>query len=1058
MSTRRLRRDLHKRASSAGYHLHAGDMEVTGALFGPTISNLTTAIATLTATTTTPVQISFSSITGAFKAILLRWVPQYNLRTFDHYEVQVSDDDATWYSLEFDGTDWKDTLNAWTETAATFLLHVPIPHAGTAQNPTGRTLYYRVRQSTVDGTKSDWSASASATTSTIASDDITAGAIYDWHVGGISIANPAISQKPSDNAAMAMLGPKVAMGGGTIDYVALENANIYKNEARVVGPLVEGDQGTLALSQGDLITTDGAVAMCYQGAQHALGHLLLAGKRFIYQCTRNQSPETIYIYAPYSSAHVEWKVDDGSWQSVDAARATVTSQETMNLSDAGRIVRIWSDAPVVITKLGSGGDRFHLIPVTKETMIWRDQYRATWDGSSSIDRDYYFSADTEIQATSIGDGAGNAAEQGMAPSLCGDTYGIPHQITGYELVAVEPCTVRVYYWSGGQWNLHAEHDLTAASRTNPVHISEGESAGSGTPLQSSAEPWLMLGTGPFYARTNDEAADEYALIGYRRDWRQYSFEQTIRALAGINVDGTVKADKVVTASLVAGAVTAVKMAAENFFFTKAVGSENRAAPVSGDVRAYLGKDPAGSQGTTDPVESAIKEHNGENWEERFRAGMRSGGNVADALVSGFFQAGESVLSSLGLMWGRRNNHTFSGEQIVRVAFGNDVLVAVSDAGRIERSTDHGINWSTVTDPFGTTAIQDVAFGNDVFIAVGWSEKVARSTDDGASWGSLITMPFSSTCIIMTVCYGNGVWLCGGGTLTGDAEIARSINDGVSWTLISNPFAATNRLFALATNGNGTWIAVSEAGEIARSINDGASFSLVSDPFGATMIRCAAYGGGVFIVAGEDGKLSRSIDNGATWSALIDAGFGSSLILCLAYGGGIWIATGEDGKISRSVDGGLSWGAQVYGEATVQHPFGTTGYISGVTYDATYGRFVAVGDDNAGGGNPLIATSDWLEAGAGIVEHGANIYGEYIRFSNGIQICWKQGVPVSSVAYVVVYPAAFTSNIRPIVSLDSSAAELTTIGTINASTTGFSVNLGTYGSTRSVQYIAWGWWR
>ena len=175
--SRRLRRDLHKRISSAGYQKISGDLEVTGALIGPSMAGVVTAIEKIVSGTTTPVQLTISRCEGAYKAIILQWLVQYNLMNFDHYEIQVSDDDATWYSLEFDGTDWKDAADADTDVALPLLVHIPIPFSGTEANPTGRTLYYRMRQVTILGATSAWSVSASTTSSTIQTGDLAANVV-----------------------------------------------------------------------------------------------------------------------------------------------------------------------------------------------------------------------------------------------------------------------------------------------------------------------------------------------------------------------------------------------------------------------------------------------------------------------------------------------------------------------------------------------------------------------------------------------------------------------------------------------------------------------------------------------------------------------------------------------------------------------------------------------------------------------------------------------------------------------------------------------------------------
>lgn len=175
--SRRLRRDLHKRISSAGYQKISGDLEVTGALIGPSMANVVTAIMKIVAGTLTPVQLTISRCEGGYKSIILQWLVQYNLMNFDRYEVQVSSDESNWYSLEFDGSDWKDTLNADTDVVAPLIVHVPIPFGGTAENPTAVTLYYRMRQVTILGVASTWSATASDTTSLIQTGDLAANIV-----------------------------------------------------------------------------------------------------------------------------------------------------------------------------------------------------------------------------------------------------------------------------------------------------------------------------------------------------------------------------------------------------------------------------------------------------------------------------------------------------------------------------------------------------------------------------------------------------------------------------------------------------------------------------------------------------------------------------------------------------------------------------------------------------------------------------------------------------------------------------------------------------------------
>jgi len=106
---------------------------------------------------------------GGFRSINLSWMKQTNLSNLKEYEIQVSENAVNWYAPRFDGqgpieAPWRGEEDKTFITAATFVVHSNIPPAGTADEPAGRLLYYRVRQRTVLGVLSDWSEIAGAQT------------------------------------------------------------------------------------------------------------------------------------------------------------------------------------------------------------------------------------------------------------------------------------------------------------------------------------------------------------------------------------------------------------------------------------------------------------------------------------------------------------------------------------------------------------------------------------------------------------------------------------------------------------------------------------------------------------------------------------------------------------------------------------------------------------------------------------------------------------------------------------------------------------------------------
>ena len=271
-------------------------------------------------------------------------------------------------------------------------------------------------------------------------------------------------------------------------------------------------------------------------------------------------------------------------------------------------------------------------------------------------------------------------------------------------------------------------------------------------------------------------------------------------------------------------------------------------------------------------------------------------SVVDLFVSGHSKAGESVLSSPGLIWKERTTPFATSSTIHTIEYGGGVVVAAASGGQIARSADNGSSWgSLISNPFLTDNIRSLAYGNGVWVAVTEGNRVARSTDGGVSWGSLITNPF----------------------------------DG------SNP------------------------------------------------IYTVGYGDGVFVAMADGAGTARSIDSGVTWGALITNPLSPTDVRTVAYGDGVWVAVADAGKLTRSSDGGITWGTQVYGAQGFSQPYGASASFRGVTYADKRFLFSGLLTGSAG----ITATSDYLEAGSGIVEQGSNANGEYVIFSSGLQMCW-----------------------------------------------------------------------
>jgi len=238
-------------------------------------------------------------------------------------------------------------------------------------------------------------------------------------------------------------------------------------------------------------------------------------------------------------------------------------------------------------------------------------------------------------------------------------------------------------------------------------------------------------------------------------------------------------------------------------------------------------------------------------------------------------------------------------------------------------------------------------------------------------------------------------------------------------------------------------------------------SLITTPFGTALITSIKYGNGIWIAAGYQGRLARSTNGGISWGSLITVPFGGSQISSLAYGNGIWIAVGYSGIIARSADGGFSWIST--GEEF--QPLGSAASLDCVEFDDD-SRFISVGHITGSG---IIIYSDWLEAGAGIIERGYNTNGEYIKFSDGTMMCMGKvaALAISNSAYGVLartFPSPFVEAPRVFANGDSTIPGVQWVsfhGAENITNTGCNqifVMLNTCSGTMSnLMYFAIGRW-
>ncbi|MDR8391002.1 hypothetical protein NC796_07630 [Aliifodinibius sp. S!AR15-10] len=369
-----------------------------------------------------------------------------------------------------------------------------------------------------------------------------AGKKIRWNSDGLLRIQGAIQSRATEydiaeQGSMYALSRRVVPRDGLMDYAIFEdNTKIWVN-----GELTEsgsaGDNGTLNLVQGDLIDVNKPVNIIHSRAD-SIPSEVYSGKLFGVHLDRD-GPHTFYLVSFQGEANVSASI---SQDFSDGTNFTVqeTDEDTNNvytldetndgygagvgLDANGDTYYIKSDKPISIFKQSGTSDQMLLAPMSKEVLIHDISY-INKIGSATVNTvsGVYAYSDEPFSVNHFADGAGTNAEQGVPYEMCGDTYGVHHPVADYIIVAIEPCEVTVTN-DNGVW---ATHDLTAASRDNPVIITTGSDAGGGTAFDSGATGWKFTGTGKFYIRTNDNT-DEYSVLGYDSRKRNRDGQTLIR--------------------------------------------------------------------------------------------------------------------------------------------------------------------------------------------------------------------------------------------------------------------------------------------------------------------------------------------------------------------------------------------------------------------------------------------------------------------------------------------------------------------------------------------------
>jgi photosystem II stability/assembly factor-like uncharacterized protein len=178
------------------------------------------------------------------------------------------------------------------------------------------------------------------------------------------------------------------------------------------------------------------------------------------------------------------------------------------------------------------------------------------------------------------------------------------------------------------------------------------------------------------------------------------------------------------------------------------------------------------------------------------------------------------------------------------------------AGRIERTDDGGVSWTSQRGERGVEALNAICAIDDRRAwAVGVRGLALRTDDGGATWMAVATGRSEDLWAVRFATPEHG-WITGdGGVILG------TVDGGAHWTRATS--TTSNALYGLATVGQTTAIAVGQAGTIIRT-EDGASWTAIASNVTDNLNAVAASASRLLAV-GAHGAIVESKDAGRSWT-------------------------------------------------------------------------------------------------------------------------------------------------------------------------------------------------